>query len=258
MAKELFGETWRHNYLELNASDERGIDVIRNKVKDFARIMPLGHEFKIICLDEADALTTEAQQALRRTMENFSSVTRFILVCNYSSRIIEPIQSRCAVFRFRPLEQKDIESYVKHVAEKEKIKITEDGMEAIILSTFGDMRKAINVLQGASMTSKVIDEKTVYAVSSKASPKDIKEAIEEAMKGRFVKAREKLLELLITRGIAAEEIIREIHKQVFELDITEERKAKLIDRVGEYEFRISEGSNPQIQLEALLAQFALK
>lgn len=255
LAKELFGDSWRGNFLELNASDERGIDVVRNKVKDFARIMPLGHAFKIICLDEADALTTEAQQALRRTMENFSSVTRFILVCNYSSKIIEPIQSRCAVFRFKPVDRQEIAKHIKVIAEKEKVKIDEAGIEALL--DMGDMRKAINLLQSAAMAGEV-DEKSIYDIANRANPKDIKAMLENAMAGKFSKAREALIGLLITRGVSAEEIIKEIHRLVFELDIPEERKVRLIDRTGEYEFRISEGANPQIQLEALLAQFGLK
>ncbi|MBI5355380.1 MAG: replication factor C small subunit, partial [Candidatus Aenigmarchaeota archaeon] len=195
LAKELFGDSWRGNFLELNASDERGIDVIRNKVKDFARIMPLGHAFKIICLDEADALTTEAQQALRRTMESFSSVTRFILACNYSSKIIEPIQSRCAVFRFRPVDKQEIAKHIKAIAEKERVKIDEAGIEALIGA--GDMRKAINLLQSAAMAGKV-DEKSIYEIAGKANPKDIKAMVESAMAGKFAKARE-LKPLLLFR-----------------------------------------------------------
>ena len=124
IAKQLFGENWRQNVVELNASDERGIDVVRQKVKDFARTKALGNvPFKVIFLDEADALTKEAQQALRRTMENYTNTCRFILSCNYSSKLIDPIQSRCVVFRFRLLEKKDISIVIKRITEKENLKI---------------------------------------------------------------------------------------------------------------------------------------
>jgi replication factor C small subunit len=132
VVKELFGSNWKDNYLELNASDERGINIVREKVKNFARTKSLGNiPFKIIFLDEADALTPEAQQALRRTMENFSSTCRFILSCNYSSKIIDPIQSRCAIFRFRLLEKKDVERVMKKIAEKENLIINPEAMEII-------------------------------------------------------------------------------------------------------------------------------
>ena len=132
IVKELFGEAWRDNYLELNASDERGIDVVRQKVKDFARTKAMGNvHFKVIFLDEADALTREAQQALRRTMENYTNTCRFILSCNYSSSIIDPIQSRCVVFRFKLLEKKDVISVIKRIALKENLKLTDEALEAL-------------------------------------------------------------------------------------------------------------------------------
>ena len=149
IARELYGEDWSDNFLELNASDERGIDVVRDRIKNFARASFGGHQYRIIFLDEADALTSDAQSALRRTMEQFSHNTRFILSCNYSSRIIDPIQSRCAVFRFGPLDDAAIESQVEAIAADQDITVTEDGMEALVYAAAGDMRKAINALQAA-------------------------------------------------------------------------------------------------------------
>src|SRR3989338_1260013 len=151
IAKELYGDSWRQNVLELNASDERGIDVVRGKVKDFARMRPLGSvSWKIVILDEADALTQEAQQALRRTMENYTNVTRFILLCNYSSKIIDPIQSRCAVFRFRVLVDMDIKKYIERIAEGEKLKLDDNAMNALIYLSEGDLRKVSNLLQASA------------------------------------------------------------------------------------------------------------
>ena len=158
VARELFGEAWANNFTELNASDERGIDVVRNKIKNFARTAPLGEaEFKIIFLDEADALTSDAQSALRRTMERYTATCRFILSCNYSSKIIEPIQSRCAVYRFKPISSAAIEERIRHISKVEGIALTEDGMEAIKYAAAGDMRRAINALQAAAMLDKTVN-----------------------------------------------------------------------------------------------------
>ncbi len=258
IARELYGKHWKQNVLELNASDERGIDVIRHKVKDFARTKAIGDvPFKIIILDEADALTAEAQQALRRTMENYTEVSRFILCCNYSSKIIEPIQSRCAVFRFKALDKEHQKEFIKRIAEGENLDITEDGMEAILYIAEGDLRKVANLLQACAITGEKITKELVFSVASQAKPEDVKEMIENALKGRFTEARKKLMEMLFKQGLAGEDIVKEIHRQVLALDIPDDKKVMLIDAVGETEFRISEGGDAQIQLEALLAKFML-
>ena len=161
LSKEIFGkETWKQNFHELNASDERGIGIIRGKIKDFARTAPLGEtSFKIIFLDEADSLTSDAQAALRRTIEKYTHNCRFILSVNYSSKIIEPIQSRCAMFRFKPLKEDDIKQYIEKIGKNEKLTITDDGLEALVFIAKGDMRKAINILQvGASLNKKITAE----------------------------------------------------------------------------------------------------
>ncbi|MCX6776876.1 MAG: replication factor C small subunit [Candidatus Micrarchaeota archaeon] len=188
LAHDLFKENTRQSFLELNASDERGIDVVRGRIKDFARTLPLTDvPFKIILLDEADALTPDAQHALRRTMEMFAGATRFILSCNYSSKLIEPIQSRCSVFRFKPLSEHDMKEMVKRIAKAEKIEVHDEAVKALIYISEGDMRKIINALQGAATSGKKI----------------------------------------------------------------------MVDRIGEYNFRMVEGANERIQLEALLAQIML-
>jgi replication factor C small subunit len=258
LAKELFNGFWKENFIELNASDERGIHVVRTKIKDFARTAPLGKApFKIIFLDEADALTPDAQAALRRTMERFTKTCRFILSVNYSSKIIEPIQSRCVVFRFRPIRAEHVREYLKYIATEEKLRLTEEGLEAIVYIASGDMRKAISALQVASTVSKKIDSTSIYKVTSTARPEEVKRLLELALRGNFLKARELLDDLLIEYGLSGEDIIKQIHKTIFDLSIPDETKVQLIDRAGEIEFRIVEGSNERIQLEALLAYFAL-
>ncbi|MEM3019172.1 MAG: replication factor C small subunit [Candidatus Bathyarchaeia archaeon] len=256
ISEELFGSAWRQSTLETNASDERGINVIRQKIKDFARTRAIGDvPFKIIVLDEADALTPEAQQALRRTMETFTRTARFILCCNYSSRVIEPIQSRCAVFRFRPLSGEDVKAYVMRIVQGEGLKVTDKAIEAIIYFAQGDLRKAANLLQASAALSREIDESSVYEAASQARPEDVRHMLEKALSGHFQEAREILQDMLLRQGLMGEDVIREIHRQVYSLDLTDEEKVQLIDKIGEYDFRLTEGGNELIQLEALLAQF---
>lgn len=258
LSRELFGDHWKENFHELNASDERGIDVVRGKIKEFARTAPIGMQsFKIIFLDEADALTADAQSALRRTMEKFSQTCRFVLSCNYSSKIIEPIQSRCAVFRFRPLKEADIKKFLSYIAKEESIAMKEDGLDALVHISQGDLRKAINSLQVASSLSKKIDADAVYEAASIARPEMVRSLIETCMKGDFMKSRNILDDLLVSQGLSGEDIIKQIHKTIIDLAIKDEIKIDLINKTGEVEFRLVEGSNDRIQLESLLAYFAL-
>jgi replication factor C small subunit len=257
IAYELYGDSWKGNMLNLNASDERGIDVIRGKVKDFARTRALGNApFKMIFLDESDALTPEAQQALRRTMEAFSSITRFVLAANYSSRIIDPIQSRCAVFRFSALNESDVKEYAERIAKSEKLKIDPGAIDAIAKLSEGDLRKVANILQASAILDKKITEDVIYEVSAKAEPKEIKKMIDHALNGKFTEARDALKELLLKKGVSGEDIIRQISNQIYTLDISDKSKASLIEKVGEFEYRLQTG-NGQIQIESLLAQFTL-
>jgi replication factor C small subunit len=258
LSRELFGETWKQNFIELNASDERGINIIRGKIKNFARTAPMGqNQFKIIFLDEADSLTIDAQAALRRTIEKYSHICRFMLSVNYSSKLIEPIQSRCTVFRFGPIKPDAIQKYLGKIAKEEKLEITQDGLETLIFVSKGDLRKAINVLQvGASISNKITAE-LLYETSSTAKPEDVKLLIDSALSGNFMIARNQLYDLLLKYGMSGEDLIKQIHQAIFDLTISDESKVKLIERTGETEFRLVEGCNDHIQLEALLAQFAL-
>lgn len=258
VARELFGEAWSNNFTELNASDERGIDVVRNKIKNFARTAPLGEaEFKIIFLDEADALTSDAQSALRRTMERYTATCRFILSCNYSSKIIEPIQSRCAVYRFKPISSAAIEERVRHISKVEGINLAEDGMEAIKYAAAGDMRRAINALQAAAMLDKTVNMDAIYKTVAMAKPEEVVELIKLALEGNFMKARAKLDYLLVEQGLSGEDIIGQIYRTMFDMAIPDKTKVELIDRIGEVDFRMAEGANERIQLEALIAHFML-
>jgi replication factor C small subunit len=258
IVRDLFGENWRENYLELNASDTRGIDVIRQEVKNFARTKSLGEvPFKVIFLDEADSLTKEAQHALRRTMENYTNTCRFILSCNYSSKIIEPIQSRCAMFRFKLLERKDIFKKLNSIAENENLSISEKALEALYESSEGDCRRAVNLLQSTASISPNITEELVNTIVSSAKPGDIKVVLKYAISGDFLKAKEKLIDVMLKESISGQDVIKAIQKEIWNLEIEPDIKVKITEKAGETEFRIIEGSDEFIQLEALLASFVL-
>jgi replication factor C small subunit len=258
VVKELFKENWKENFLELNASDERGINIVREKVKNFARTKSLGNvNFKIIFLDEADALTPEAQQALRRTMENYSATCRFILSCNYSSKIIDPIQSRCAIFRLKLLEKKDIEKVVQKIAEKENLTVNSDSLEILYEGSEGDCRRAINILQATASISPLITANLISTIISNAKPKDIKVVLDYALSGDFQKSKEKLLDVMLKESISGQDVIKAIQKEIWNLPVEPEIKVRLIEKTGETEFRITEGSDPFIQLQSLLASFVL-
>ncbi|WP_254521780.1 replication factor C small subunit [Natrinema caseinilyticum] len=258
IAREVYGDDWRENFLELNASDQRGIDVVRDRIKDFARSSFGGYDHRIIFLDEADALTSDAQSALRRTMEQFSNNTRFILSCNYSSQIIDPIQSRCAVFRFTELSAEAIEAQIRDIAETEGIEVTDDGVDALVYAADGDMRKAINGLQAAAVMGETVDEATVFAITATARPEEVEAMVEYAIGGDFTAARAALEDLLTDRGLAGGDVIDQLHRSAWEFDIPEQATVRLLERLGEVDYRITEGANERLQLEAMLASLALE
>jgi len=259
LAHDLYGEGWRNYVLELNASDERGIDVIRGKVKLFARTAsPTGVPFKIVVMDEADNLTDDAQHALRRIMEMFTRTCRFCLIGNYSERIIEPIQSRCAIFRFGRLRDEDVAERIRYIAEKEGVKLTEGGLRAIVEIASGDMRRAINTLQSAAAsTTGIVDENVVYSVIGLVSWREVKEVVARALKGDFMGAREVMRKILIEEGVSASDFLRALYSEVMRLDIPEKVKVLLSDYIGEVDYRLTQGASEEIQLSALLARLVL-
>jgi replication factor C small subunit len=258
VARELYKDSWRDNFLELNASDERGIDVVRIKVKDFARTKPIADmPFKIIFLDECDALTREAQQALRRTMENYTKTCRFILSCNYSSKIIDPIQSRCVVFKFKPLEKKDVFHLIDDISKDQKFHVDEKTKDALYDVSEGDLRKVANILQSCAAVTDRITEETVYSVASQAMPKEITEILHDALAMNILESRKKLLNVMLEKGLSGIDIIKQIQGVVWKLDADNHKKLEILKLCGEIEFRMVEGSDEYIQLEALLAGISL-
>ncbi|MGD6852721.1 MAG: replication factor C small subunit [Candidatus Bathyarchaeia archaeon] len=261
IAHTLYGDNWRSFTLELNASDERGIDTVRDRIKDFSRYSrgAFGDTpFSLIILDECDQMTGPAQTALRRIMEVGSRTSRFILICNQSSKIIEPIQSRCAIFRFSRLDRQAMKEHLICVAQKEHVTLLPEAAERIVDYSEGDLRHAINALQTASAYKEgYVDEKTVSLVIGEASPMQVQKMIRKALYGDFMEARKTMYDIMGSFGFSGTEIIRQIQREIFKMsDLTPEQKAELSGVIGEYDFRLTEGANSDIQLSALLAQFA--
>ncbi len=259
LVKSMLGEYWRQNFLELNASDARGIETVRNNIKNFCRLKPVGAPFRIVFLDEVDNMTKDAQHALRREMEMYTKTASFILSCNYSSKIIDPIQSRCAIFRFAPIKGDEIKQRLEFICENEGFEFSDEGLNAIIYFAEGDMRKAVNVLQAATSEGEIISEDSVYEVVSKAKPQDIGNMINNALMGDFMSARNILRDTMVLQGTSGEDMVTQIYQDVSKRVIEGKMDANiymdLIEAIAECDFRIREGANPRIQLEALLTQF---
>lgn len=259
LAHDLYGDNYKQYMLELNASDERKIEVIRTKVKEFARAKVVGEvPFKIILLDEADNMTADAQQALRRLMELYSANTRFILTANYPSKIIEPIQSRTAVFRFTPLKKEDVVGRLSYICQAEKAKCDPRALETIYEISEGDMRRAINILQTAASLGEVTEE-AVYKVVGLARPAEVREMINLALAGNFTEARNKLRVLMVQYGLSGIDIVKQMHREIFsqEIKLSDEARIIIADMIGEIQFRLTEGGDDEIQLNALLARISL-
>jgi replication factor C small subunit len=262
IAHLLYGAKWKSFTLELNASDERGIDTVRDRIKDFSRYSRTGFggdiPFALIILDECDQMTGPAQTALRRIMEIGSRTSRFILICNQSSKIIEPIQSRCAIFRFSRVDRQAMKEHLIEIAKKEGYTLVPEAAERIVDFSEGDLRHAINSLQTASAYKEgVIDEKAVALVIGEASPMLVQKMIRKALYGDFIEARRTMYDIMGSFGFSGTEIIRQIQREIFKMsDLKPEQKADLSGIIGEYDFRLTEGANSDIQLSALLAQFA--
>ena len=263
IANELFGEGWesedavRDRVLQLNASDERGIKVVREKIKSHIRWgssvsdKQVTEIFKIIILDEADEMTPEAQTALRRMMEDGARTTRFIIICNYLSQVIEPIQSRCVVFRFSRLPKEDVVGYLQTICEKEKIKFEEKALAQIFDATDGDMRHSINIMQAAAGMGSISSGNVSAAIGLSGRAK-VAEVLKSAISGRFNEARAKLLELTQVYGMSETDFMKYANQEAYEMKIDKPEEFAAV--MAEYDYRLTAGAHPEIQLSALLAQ----
>ena len=259
LAKELLGESWRTDTLELNASDERGIKMVRERVKEFAAVMKLPTDrankrmFRVIILDEADEMTADAQTALRRIIEDTSQTTRFIIICNYLSQIIEPIQSRCVIFKFRRLSKEDVSDYLSFICKNEGVKFEEKAFSTIYESTLGDLRHSINILQAAAGMGSVSSSNVISSIGLSGKTR-VKEIINLALSGKFHEARFRLFELMQVYGMSENDFLKYANQEAYDLKL--DRPDEFAALMAEYDYRLVTGAHPEIQLVALLAQLS--
>ncbi|KAL1240744.1 Replication factor C subunit [Trichinella spiralis] len=256
-AKQLYEKNQlKSMVLELNASDDRGIGVVREQILNFASTKTIfGGRFKMIILDEADAMTRDAQNALRRIIEKYTDNVRFCLICNYLSKIIPPLQSRCTRFRFAPLKSNQITPRLMHVIEAEKVKFTEEGLQHLVLLSGGDMRRALNILQSTAMAFDMVNMENVYACVGKPKPDDIKAIVEWLFNKDFSETYKRITFLKLKKGLALQDILEEVHLFVQKVEIPALVRIYLIDRLAEIEESLTRGASDKLQLSALIAAF---
>jgi replication factor C subunit 3/5 len=257
-AKRMYGSAaaYKSMTLELNASDARGIDVVRNEIKEFAGTKQLFNQgIKLIILDEADAMTQDAQFALRRIIEKYTKNARFCLICNYVSKIIPALQSRCTRFRFAPLQQEHIRSRLNDIATKENCNITEDGTNAILRLSGGDMRRVLNLLQATSMSSAVIDETSVYLTSGAPLPSDIDQILYVLLNESFRKACTVIVDLCTVKGYALADVVQEITNKIILMEMDSIPLAMILDGMSNVEHRLAFGTDERIQIASLVGVF---
>jgi len=256
-AKQMFkSQHFNSQVLELNASDDRGIGMVRDSVLTFASTRTIfSSGFNLVILDEADSMTKDAQNALRRIIERFTENTRFCLICNYLNKIIPALQSRCTKFRFSPLKLELIKPRLDHVIENEKITVTEDGMQAVIQLSCGDMRKALNILQSTSMSADIVNEESVYTCTGHPLKRDIQSIVEWMLQEDFHTAQEKIHILKQMKGLALQDILTEVHDMVQRIEFPPKIKIALLESLSEVEYRLSSGTNERIQMSSMIAAF---
>jgi replication factor C small subunit len=263
IARQLMGENFRKLVLELNASDERGIGVVRERIKGFSQIIqatPSGVQFGLVILDECDEMTRDAQTALRRIMETSSRTCRFILICNYQSGIIEPIQSRCSIFRFRYLEEKEAVEHLDRICKAEKADADPKATAKIFELSGGDLRTAINYLQVAVIRSKGarVDLATISKVIPVAETELIQEMLKLAIHGDFIKSRDVMYELMGKHGLSGREIVKSANREITRMsELDNGKRVEVVRALGECDFRLTQGANEDIQISAMLAQLSL-
>jgi len=253
ISKEILGDKWKDYTLELNASDERGINMVRERVKKFSRFAGLDTEipFKIIILDEADEMTSDAQTALRRIIEDTAKFCRFILIANNISKIINPIQSRCAIFKFSQIDEKEITTHLKTILKKEKGKADEKGLKEIAEYAGGDLRHAINLLQTAASTGDITQD-SVKAAAGLTKTNDVDDVLKLAVSGKIQDSRNKMIELVKVYGMSESDFLKYINQALFSAKY--DNLEELSQTIAKYDYRILVGSNPEIQLSAMLAE----
>jgi len=252
LARQVLGEYVKDYTLELNASDERGIGMVREKVKKFTRFAGMADApFKLIILDEADEMTNDAQTALRRIIEDTAKFCRFILIANNISKIIDPLQSRCATFKFTSIPEEDVIARLTEIAKKEKVKADKKGLKEIYDYSEGDLRHAINLLQATASLGEISQE-NVKASAGLTKTSDVDIVLKMALDGKITDAREKMIELIKVYGMSESDFLKYLNSSVFKSK--HEHLSKILEVIAKYDYRILVGANPEIQLSALLAE----
>lgn len=256
----MFGAHYHNFVMELNASDDRGIDVIRQQIKEFASTKKIFSQgFKLIILDEADHMTKDAQAALRRVMEKYTKNVRFCLVCNYVNNIIPALQSRCMRFRFAPLKKPQISARITDIAKRENVKLEPSGIDAIYKLSNGDMRKCLMMLQSTFMASSdgVVNEDSVYMSTGNPLPSDVRKMLDLMVNQPFEKAFLEVTRLKTVKGLALSDILREIHPYILRLSMSDECKMFLLEKLGDIEYNLSFGTSEKLQTAALIGSFQI-
>jgi replication factor C small subunit len=254
ITRQILGNNIEGNLLELNASDERGIGMVREKVKKFSGFAGLSDApFKIIILDEADEMTSDAQTALRRIIEDTAKICRFILIANNISKIIDPIQSRCATFKFTTVSEEDIIGRLEIISKKEKIKTDKKGLKAIYDYSQGDLRHAINLMQATASLGEITEE-TVKSSAGLTKTTDVDDVLKIALSGNVIESREKMIELIKVYGMSVSDFLKYINSAVFKSK--HEKLSEILEVIAKYDYRILVGANSEIQLSAMLAELS--
>eukprot|EP00980_Cylindrotheca_fusiformis_P029789 scaffold23850_cov117-Cylindrotheca_fusiformis.AAC.5 len=252
----MYGKSYGSMTLELNASDARGIDVVRNEIKEFAGTKQLFNKgVKLIILDEADAMTSDAQFALRRVIEKYTKNARFCLICNYVSKIIPALQSRCTRFRFAPLSQNQIESRLQEVAKAENVSLTPDGLQAVLSLSGGDMRRVLNLLQSTAMSHTIVDESNVYSTSGAPLPKDVDQILNWLMNETMANAVRNISQMCVEKGYALCDILQELAVKLMAMKLDAAPLARLLNGMSNVEHRLASGTDEKIQTASLVGVF---
>lgn len=256
VARQMYGTSLSNMTLELNASDDRGIDVVRQQVVDFASTRTIfSNKFKLVILDECDAMTKDAQFALRRVIEKYTRNTRFCLICNYVSKIIPALQSRCTRFRFPPLGQEYVRERLQHVVDHEQVKLGPGGMDALISLGAGDMRRTLNILQSTHMASGEVSELSVHLCTGNPLPQDVEQICQWLFNSPFVEAYHSIRDKQVLQGFALLDIVQELHPWVFRVGMPSNVRIALIDAIADVEHRLAVGTSERLQLGALVGAF---
>ncbi|GJP48211.1 hypothetical protein CLOM_g7481 [Closterium sp. NIES-68] len=261
VARQLYGAGGVRNMcLELNASDERGIDVVRQQVQDFASTQSISFgakaAVKLVLLDEADAMTKDAQFSLRRVIEKYTRSTRFCLICNHVSKIIPALQSRCTRFRFAPLSSADVTARLRHVIQEEGLDVTDGALSAVVSLSAGDMRRALNILQSTHMAcAGTITEEAVYSSTGNPMPKDIQQMAHWLLNEPFCTALQRILSVKEVKGLALIDIVRYLHGFIVTVDMPADVRIDLFDAMADIEYRLTFGTSEKVQLGALVGAF---